>query len=55
MVIFTQLELTEFNNEYPVFVAIMIGVTNFLFYFCMNLAHWIYGFKYWIVSREMPN
>lgn len=35
-------------------LALEVGTTNFLFYAASNLAHWAFGFKYWVISRETP-
>ena len=36
------------------FLATGIGIFLFFFYFGGNLAHWLYSYRYWIVSREVP-
>ena len=36
------------------FLATGIGIFVFFFYFGGNLAHWLYSYRYWIVSREVP-
>jgi hypothetical protein len=30
-------------------------VTIFLFYFVSNLIYWLFGFKYWVISIEIPH
>lgn len=31
-----------------------MGVTIFFFYFVSNLMYWLFGFKYWVISIEIP-
>ena len=32
----------------------MYSVSVFLFYFVSNLMYWMFGFKYWVISIEVP-
>ena len=32
----------------------LIGLSIFLFYFVSNLIYWLFGFKYWVISIEIP-
>lgn len=32
-----------------------MSVTIFLFYFVSNLMYWLFGFKYWVISIEIPD
>ena len=32
----------------------MMAISIFLFYFTSNLIYWIFGFKYWVISIEVP-
>lgn len=32
----------------------MYSITVFLFYFLSNLIYWLFGFKYWVISIEVP-
>lgn len=32
----------------------MFSVSVFLFYFISNLMYWMFGFKYWVISIEVP-
>ena len=31
-----------------------MGIVNFGFYGGANSVHWLFGFKYWVISKEMP-
>jgi hypothetical protein len=43
-----------FRTAHPQFVAIFVGTAIFNFYFMNNLIYWLYGFKYWVMSIEVP-
>ena len=30
-------------------------VFQYFFYFISNLIYWLFGFKYWVISIEIPN
>ena len=32
----------------------LIGFSIFIFYFVSNLMYWLFGFKYWVISIEIP-
>jgi hypothetical protein len=48
------LEATKYIELYPVWIAIEMGIVNFGFYGGANSVHWLFGFKYWVISKEMP-
>lgn len=33
----------------------MFTICLFMFYFTSNLMYWLFGFKYWVISIEIPN
>ena len=35
-------------------LATLIGWNTFLFNFPTNLLHWLFGYKYWVISVEVP-
>ena len=47
-------EVTPFHQEHEPFLAYFMGVTIFLFYFVSTLIYWLFGFKYWVISIEIP-
>ena len=30
-----------------------MGLTLFGWQFCTNLAHWLYGFRYWVIAQDI--
>lgn len=32
-----------------------MGITDGLYYFISNLMYWLWSFKYWVISIEIPN
>ena len=48
-------EVTPFHQENQDFLAWFMFVTIFFFYFTSNLLYWLFGFKYWVISIEIPN
>ena len=32
----------------------LVGVTNVMFDCSTNLVHWLFAFKYFVISREIP-
>ena len=34
--------------------ALFVSISIFLFFFLNNLIYWLYGFKYWVMSIEVP-
>jgi hypothetical protein len=49
------LENTKIHQEYPINLAWEVGSTTLFFNAGSNIAHWIFGFKYWVISKEIPN
>lgn len=49
------LESSPIHKEYPIRIAIEVGITAFIFNAGSNSIHWIFAFKYFIISKEIPN
>ena len=47
-------EQTDFSENHPYLIAISIGVSTFFFNFGTNTVLWLFSFKYWVISREVP-
>ena len=47
-------EKTEYLNDHALEMSIIIGVGTFFFNMGTNTMHWLFGYKYWIISREVP-
>ena len=47
-------EQTEISDQYPYLLAVNIGVSTFFFNFGTNAVLWLFSFKYWVISREVP-
>ena len=45
---------TDYKSNHKVFFAIITSISIFLNYFVGNLMYWLYGFKYWVISIEIP-
>ena len=45
---------TNFHKEHQNGQWLMYSVSIFLFYFLSNLIYWLFGFKYWVISIEVP-
>ena len=43
-----------YHEDHQVFVARTIGWDTLLFNWPTNLLHWFFGFKYWVISIEVP-
>ncbi len=48
------LESTDFHKERSKALAIEIGITTVFFNGGSLLLHWLFSFKYWVISREIP-
>ena len=48
------LESTDFHAERSQELAIEIGVTTVFFNGGSLLLHWLFSFKYWVISKEIP-
>lgn len=48
------LEISPYHAAHPDLTAYGIGFTVFGFYFFSNLMYWLFGFKYWVTSVEIP-
>ena len=48
------LESTDFHAERSQALAVEIGITTIFFNGGSLLLHWLFSFKYWVISREMP-
>ena len=47
-------EAGKWHTNHPRAQAIMYSISVFLFYFISNLIYWLFGFKYWVISIEVP-
>ena len=47
-------EVSPWHASHPRAQSIMYSITVFLFYFLSNLIYWLFGFKYWVISIEVP-
>jgi hypothetical protein len=43
-----------YHKNHESFVAQLIGWNTFWFNWPTNLLHWMFGFKYWVISVEVP-
>jgi hypothetical protein len=43
-----------YHKSHESFVAHLIGWNTFWFNWPTNLLHWMFGFKYWVISVEVP-
>jgi len=43
-----------YHKNHEVFVARLIGFDTLLFNLPTNLLHWVFAFKYWVISIEVP-
>ena len=48
------LEESWWNYEYSILTALNISTACFLFFFVTILIYWLFGFKYWVISIEVP-
>jgi len=48
------LEVTPWHQAHRVELMYFMGVTIFLFNGVSNLLYWLFGFKYWVISIEIP-
>ena len=44
----------DFHERHSVGLAQLIGCTTFFFNFPTNLLHWTFGWKYYVISIEVP-
>lgn len=58
----SQFELTQYLESDKLFrdnnvQLVTLGVSSsiFFFFFTNNLIYWLYGFKYWVISIEVPD
>lgn len=58
----SQFELTQYLESDKTFrdnnvQLVTLGVSSsiFFFFFTNNLIYWLYGFKYWVISIEVPD
>ena len=47
-------EQTDYHDNNPVSLAVLIGITTFFMNFGNNTMHWLFALKYWIIAREVP-
>ena len=47
-------EVTPWHASHTRAQSIMYSITVFLFYFLSNLIYWLFGYKYWVISIEVP-
>ena len=45
---------SEISDHQPYILAVTIGVSTFFFNFGTNTVLWLFSFKYWVISREVP-
>lgn len=45
----------EFHKNNKLFVANLIGWDTLVFNTPTNLMHWLFAYKYWVISIEVPN
>ena len=43
-----------YHEDHKYFVARMIGWNTLIFNLPTNLMHWLFAFKYWVISVEVP-
>lgn len=48
------LEISPWQQAHREELMYMIGISIFLFFFVSNLMYWLFGFKYWVISIEIP-
>ena len=48
------LEITAWHQAHRDELMFIMGGSIFLFYFVSNLMYWLFGFKYWVISIEIP-
>ena len=44
----------QYESQREVFVALMGSLFTSLFYFSNNLVYWLYSFKQWAISIQVP-
>ena len=54
LVITRYLAVTEFIKMHTTTETMMYSINVFIFYFTGNLMYWMFGFKYWVISVEVP-
>jgi hypothetical protein len=47
-------EMTPWHNEHPLWCAILVGFSVGFFYLPSNIIYWLFGWKYWVTSIEVP-
>lgn len=52
--IIDRLELKEFHRNNQTLEAILMGFAILGWYGVQNVIYWLFGFKYWVISIEMP-
>jgi hypothetical protein len=45
----------QHQEKYGWYLATNMGVTVFLYYYGGSLAHWLYSYRYWVISQEIPH
>jgi hypothetical protein len=48
------LESSKYSESNPAKTATVVATAVFIFFFTTILIYWLFGFKYWIISREVP-
>ena len=48
-----RLEGKEWHKRNPVLECIFMTLMIFLFYFSQNLEYWLFGFTYWVITKEI--
>jgi len=48
------MENTNVHVEKPLGLACEVGITAFFFNAGTLLLHWLFSFKYWVISLEIP-
>ncbi len=48
------MENTDIHVQKTLELAIEVGITTFFYNGCSLLLHWLFSFKYWVISLEIP-
>jgi hypothetical protein len=48
------LEESEIYQEKTTFVAWLVAIAVFIWFLMSIMIYWLFGFKYWVISIEVP-
>ena len=48
------LEESEIYQKKTTLVAWLVAIAVFLWFFMSIMIYWLFGFKYWVISIEVP-